>query len=491
MSGASWLEPTLPPTAADLSPARQSRLLARARREILERTYTGQFVYPPGCLLIAWTVGLLEEYPRPVLGLAALLAAIVGVRVFLYRRAIADTSRPSRAGQAHLVLGVVSAAIFSTGLGAAYYVRGGDAGVTAGYVAMAAIAASLVMIASTQRRLATVWVLATILPGLAVFLLRGDATARVLIVMYLLYLPILRKMIAKGHEAWWNAQLAVARLDEQAHELARVSRRAGMAENATNVLHDVGNALNAVKTSADLLARSDELHPTADLDRLVELCARHRDDLPGFIAAEGPKVLRFLEALTTSAREHATRTSAEATRLQGNVQHIEAIVRRQQAVARDTGGCQACPVTDLVDAALGLSRAAHMDVRLELEEPVRRGAAVAVDRDRALQILVNLLENACDSTEEQGAGRITVRARAESRSVVIEVADEGRGIPREIADRIFTRGFTTKPHGHGFGLHGSFSLAQGMGGALSFESNGLGHGAVFRLRLPAAGALAA
>jgi signal transduction histidine kinase len=488
---ASWLEPTLPPKAAELSPVRQARLLARTRRELLERTYTGTFVYPPGCLLIAWTVGLLEAYPRPVLGLVALLAVIVGARVIMYRRALADTSRPTFAGKAHLVLGVVSAALFSTGLGAAYVARGGDAGVTAGYVAMAAIAASLVMIACSHRRLAIVWVLAAIVPGIAVLLLRNDATARVLIVLFLLYLPVLRNMIVKGYEAWWDAQLAVARLDEQAHELARVSRRAGMAENATNVLHDVGNALNAVKTSADLLARSDELHPTSDLERLVELCARHRDDLPGFIAAEGPKVLRFLEALTTSAREHATRTSAEAARLQGNVLHIEAIVRRQQAVARDTGGCQACPVTDLLDAALGLSRAAHLDVRVEIEEPVRRGAAVAVDRDRALQILVNLLENACDSTEEQGTGRITVRARAEARAVVIEIADEGRGIPREIADRIFTRGFTTKPHGHGFGLHGSFSLAQAMGGALSFESGGLGHGAVFRLRLPAAGALAA
>jgi signal transduction histidine kinase len=483
------LDPEVPSLADELSEAGRNRLRARAREELLRRTFTGTFVYPIGLLVVAWSIGLLAEYPRPVFSIAALLGAIVALRVVLYRRALETVGRVTLAARAHILLGVVSAAIFSSAVGAAYLLRGGDAGTTAGYVAMAAIAGGVAMIASTHRRLAMVWVLATVIPGLVVFAIRGDDTSLTLIVMYALYLPVLRRMIVRNHESWWEAQIAAVRLDEKSREVARLSRRAGMAENAANVLHDVGNALNAVKTSADLLAKSRERHPTSDLDRLAELVERHRDDLPAFVAAEGPKIVRFLDALASDAREHAAKTNAEATRLQSNVRHIETIVRRQRAVARETGGFHAHPVAELVDSALGLSRAAHLEVDVELDEHVRRGVAVAADRDRVLQILVNLLENACDATT--GGGKITVRASAEDRSVLICVADDGQGIPPEIAHRIFSRGFTTKPHGHGFGLHGSFALAQAMGGALSFESAGLGRGAVFRVRLPLAGALAA
>ncbi len=50
--------------------------------------------------------------------------------------------------------------------------------------------------------------------------------------------------------------------------------------------------------------------------------------------------------------------------------------------------------------------------------------------------------------------------------------------------RIFAHGFTTKKNGHGFGLHSGALAAQQMGGALTVESDGPGHGAVFTLTLP-------
>ncbi|HVH46082.1 MAG TPA: ATP-binding protein [Labilithrix sp.] len=65
-----------------------------------------------------------------------------------------------------------------------------------------------------------------------------------------------------------------------------------------------------------------------------------------------------------------------------------------------------------------------------------------------------------------------------------EVADNGEGIAKENLTRIFTHGFTTKPGGHGFGLHASALAAQEMGGALRAETNGVGSGATFVLELP-------
>ncbi len=72
--------------------------------------------------------------------------------------------------------------------------------------------------------------------------------------------------------------------------------------------------------------------------------------------------------------------------------------------------------------------------------------------------------------------------------VRISVGDQGMGITTENLTRVFSHGFTTKVAGHGFGLHHSANAATEMGGALSVESEGPGHGAVFHLDLPMAAA---
>ncbi|HET6582357.1 MAG TPA: hypothetical protein VFG69_02895, partial [Nannocystaceae bacterium] len=183
-----WLDPQLPAHAADLSDRSKARMIARARLDLLHRTFTGTFVYPVFTLVIGGMVGLTAEYPVAVVSIAAVFALVVVARLFLYRRAVADVSAPSWAGRAHLLLGILSAAALAFAIGAGFVVREGDSAATAGYLAMAGIAGSVVMIASTHRTLAWVWVLASIGPGMLVFALQGGTTAHLLFVMYLIYL---------------------------------------------------------------------------------------------------------------------------------------------------------------------------------------------------------------------------------------------------------------------------------------------------------------
>jgi signal transduction histidine kinase len=66
----------------------------------------------------------------------------------------------------------------------------------------------------------------------------------------------------------------------------------------------------------------------------------------------------------------------------------------------------------------------------------------------------------------------------------VTVADNGVGISPENLKRIFTHGFTTRPDGHGFGLHSGILAARELGGNLLAHSDGPGQGAVFTLELP-------
>jgi two-component system NtrC family sensor kinase len=79
-----------------------------------------------------------------------------------------------------------------------------------------------------------------------------------------------------------------------------------------------------------------------------------------------------------------------------------------------------------------------------------------------------------------------MRVTCDDERIEIAVIDNGVGIPPENLDRIFHHGFTTRKKGHGFGLHSAALAAQEMGGTRRAHSDGLGHGATFTLRLPAA-----
>jgi len=79
---------------------------------------------------------------------------------------------------------------------------------------------------------------------------------------------------------------------------------------------------------------------------------------------------------------------------------------------------------------------------------------------------------------------LTLKVAWGDSGVRIAVVDNGVGIPPENLTRIFNHGFTTRPSGHGFGLHSGALIAKEMGGSLSAHSEGKHKGATFTLDLP-------
>ncbi len=100
------------------------------------------------------------------------------------------------------------------------------------------------------------------------------------------------------------------------------------------------------------------------------------------------------------------------------------------------------------------------------------------------QVLTNLINNALDAVDPEG-GRVTVSTRCDGRDVVIDVADNGPGIPPAHLDKVFEPFFTTKPVGKGTGLGLSicYGFVQKMGGDITVDSEA-GIGTTFHVRLP-------
>jgi len=128
-------------------------------------------------------------------------------------------------------------------------------------------------------------------------------------------------------------------------------------------------------------------------------------------------------------------------------------------------------------------------VRIDRELAADLPAAWA-DPAQVGQILLNLLTNATQAVADR-RGTITVRGERRGGLLALAVADDGPGVPRELAERIFEPLFTTKARGIGLGLSVSKSLAEANAGSLRLAPPEAVGGAVFVLELPAAAAGAA
>jgi signal transduction histidine kinase len=229
--------------------------------------------------------------------------------------------------------------------------------------------------------------------------------------------------------------------------MARQERLASLGVLAAGVAHEIRNPLTALKFR--LFSLKKALPPS-----LVE----HEDLL--VLSREINRLERIVKDFLEFARPaEPRRTSVHAAQL---MQEVHDLLRSEF----EKRGIQ---------------------TRLEVDP----GAWVSADRQQLQQVLINLLQNAAESTPaggrvtlavRQGAARLFKRARS---MVIFEVADTGQGIPAGNESRIFDPFFSTKEGGSGLGLSIAARIAEMHEGHLQFASQP-GRGTTFTLVLPKA-----
>lgn len=272
------------------------------------------------------------------------------------------------------------------------------------------------------------------------------------------------------------------------HDLQTASRQAGMAEVATGVLHNVGNVLNSVNVSANVVIENLQRSKTTVLKKVTGTVEEHSSDLSTFLVSDprGQHFPRLLAELTQKICQEQDEMRTELSCLVEHLSHIKSIVSMQQSIAKVGGVAETLNVEELVEQAVAFNRSGMerhgIDFQLDFDDV----PDVTLDRHKVLQILVNLVGNAKQAMESTPIDQrqLTVSTRYDGDQVSIAVRDTGMGITSENLSKIFSHGFTTKKDGHGFGLHSSALAAQEIGGSLSVHSDGPGLGATFVLRVP-------
>jgi PAS domain S-box-containing protein len=241
------------------------------------------------------------------------------------------------------------------------------------------------------------------------------------------------------------------RLQDQSRDLyqqlAQSEKLAALGQTMSGVAHELNNPLATILACAERLngLRVDEATKR-------DLAAIHN-------AAE--RAARIVRNLQTFARKrHTTRSTVD----------LNQVV--QDTLALRTYGAEAGRIALVVNLAESLP-------------------PVFVDPHQIQQILLNLLINAEQAMLDangQGTLMVATRANTDDDVVIVEVSDDGPGVPEDLQARIFDPFFTTKPvgRGTGLGLSVAYAIAQEHGGQISVSPRD-GGGSTFRLELPISG----
>jgi two-component system, NtrC family, sensor histidine kinase HupT/HoxJ len=255
--------------------------------------------------------------------------------------------------------------------------------------------------------------------------------------------------------------------------LVRNEKLASLGRLLAGVAHELNNPISFVYANAHALERYagkfetyfNQVQAGASRETLVRLRADLKLD----------REVRNLREAVQGARDGAER-----------VRDIVADLRRLSS-----DGSGEMTGFDLVEttrvAATWVLRGSRPDLTVTFE-----GLTSVIARGRAghiQQVVMNLVQNAVDALDPRQDGRITITHRAQSGMAVLEVADNGPGVPEEAQGTIFDPFFTTKTVGKGTGLGLSIShkIAEEHGGRLLLRQDPGSEGACFCLELPLGG----
>ena len=241
----------------------------------------------------------------------------------------------------------------------------------------------------------------------------------------------------------------------------------------------------AEKEAAKQIATSQEaLHQSEKLAALGQLLAGVAHEL------NNPLAIVLGRAAILKDKLAGTPHVDSIQKLRDAADRCARIVKTFLAMARQTGPRRnIVQINELIEGALDMTAYGLRTADIQLEQNLDPALpAIEADEDQIVQLLINLIINAQHALEAQTAERrlaIGTRLDVAQRMAVIEVVDNGPGVPAEVAARIFEPFFTTKGVGEGTGL--GLSVCKGMveahGGTLTLHET-MGGGATFRATFP-------
>lgn len=286
-----------------------------------------------------------------------------------------------------------------------------------------------------------------------------------------------------------HLEATLIELHETKDALVEAAHKAGMADTAIGVLHNVGNLLNSVNTSAGIIMDCVDRSVAKRFLKAQQMLVENKDKLIEYVSTDpkGGKILQYLVELGGPFTNENGLLRDNALRLKEKIDAIVEVIVAQQRYVQGHSLVEERCLKELVEDSLKLQSGSIGRHKIHIEKEYDDSVPnIKVQKAKLMQILVNLFKNAKESMDENtSAGNVlTIRISKDETHAYISIADTGIGIKKENLQSIFAQGFTTKHNGNGIGLHSCANYMTEMGGRLWAESEGEGHGAKFIMSFP-------
>ena len=266
------------------------------------------------------------------------------------------------------------------------------------------------------------------------------------------------------------------------------SFKAGKADTAAEVMHNIRNAMTPVINGIDRLGVVCSV--TNGL-KVAQATAQLAD--PDCPAGRKEKLIQYIDSAFKHVEDSHEIGRGELAAVSTQARQVEAILSDQERHAQVSPVIECLELDEVLDEAiLVIPKRKSPEIKIDVQGGIGR-FRVQGHRVGLMQVLGNLVLNAYESIarSESTSGRISLSASKETvddrEMVRLVVGDTGCGFDEARRQKIFQRGFSSKSGNlSGLGLHWCANALAAMGGRIQAKSTGAGQGAEFHVLLPAA-----
>jgi len=280
-----------------------------------------------------------------------------------------------------------------------------------------------------------------------------------------------------------NSQLLL----QQEQELEKAIAQ-GKFEIASEVLHDIGNALVGFGSYLTRINRVAESNNIESVRNLAAFLKSQQTAIGNAIGADKAAALvSITDGIAKSQGDNQKEMSTAIAELLNIVSHIQEILNIQRQSVRSHGASQERKPVNLggiIDDCRSMLFASFDKKGVKFNVNVKPGNYVIKgDHTKLMQVMLNVIKNSLEAIDMESESKfISVSMESTSEYILLKIADNGQGFDKKTSEHFFERGFTTKKKGTGLGLYNCRSIVESHTGSFDINSDGPGLGAVTTIK---------
>jgi len=257
----------------------------------------------------------------------------------------------------------------------------------------------------------------------------------------------------------------------------------GKFEIASEVLHDIGNALVGFGSYLTRINRVVEKNNLEGIRNLAAFLKVQQNLIGNAIGTDKAKALVSIsEGIAKTQGDNQKEVSISISELLNIVSHIQEILNIQRQFVREHGGShdrKPVNIVSIIEDCRSMLFASMDKKGVKLNVHIKPGTYVIKgDHTKLMQVILNIMKNSLEAIDmEKDEKTISIFMATANQQIQLKIVDSGEGFDVETSQRFFERGFTTKKSGTGLGLYNCRSIVESHSGSFDISSDGVGLGA--------------